>query len=538
MYQKTLKRLFFLSIILGGLSFLSSCKKDVTKIASTGWNPNLAVPVGEANFEISTLLENIDSSIVVGSSGEISIAFEETLDSISSSDVIVLDDYSQSFDLTPSGLATTPIFTSGSTYSATSPISTAYTSPNGVEINAVNFKSGQINFTVTSDFQHDIDLIITIDDIFINGSALSETVAMVYTGSLPVVKNVSVDLAGATADFTSGNTQINTLSGSIDATFTASGTPGNPILGTESLTMDLDLVNLEYENITGYFGQETLTTISDSVLFKLFQNSEMSGNIAFSNPSLTFNIQNSFGIPVDLNLSNFKTIDSTSGESTDMILATNIINLNTPSVIGNSALTSFTINKDNTTNIETLIGTKPRYLKFDFSASTNPLGNTGTLNFLESDSKIVVNAALDLPFEGSASGIAAGDTLDFSFENDVDIVESVMFRLNVDNGFPVSFKGQGKFVDENYNTVFTLFTTPTEVVKAAPVNNTTGKVNGTSSKITDISIDENKIQLLNQVKHIIIEGTVDTTDPSNTNVKFYDSYSISLKLGMQVKLQN
>lgn len=538
MYQKTLKRLFFLSIILGGLSFLSSCKKDVTKIASTGWNPNLAVPVGEANFEISTLLENIDSSIVVGSSGEISIAFEETLDSISSSDVIVLDDYSQSFDLTPSGLATTPIFTSGSTYSATSPISTAYTAPNGVEINAVNFKSGQINFTVTSDFQHDIDLVITIDDILINGSALSQSVALVYTGSLPVVQNVSVDLAGATADFTSGNTQINTLSGSIDATFTASGTPGNPILGTESLTMDLDLVNLEYENITGYFGQETLTTISDSVLFKLFQNSEMSGNIAFSNPSLTFNIQNSFGIPVDLNLSNFKTIDSTSGESTDMVLATNIINLNTPSVIGNSALTSFTINKDNTTNIETLIGTKPRYLKFDFSASTNPLGNTGTLNFLESDSKIVVNAALDLPFEGSASGIAAGDTLDFSFENDVDIVESVMFRLNVDNGFPVSFKGQGKFVDENYNTVFTLFTTPTEVVKAAPVNNTTGKVNGTSSKITDISIDENKIQLLNQVKHIIIEGTVDTTDPSNTNVTFYDSYSISLKLGMQVKLQN
>ena len=168
MYQMKLKRLFFLSIIVGGLSFLSSCKKDVTKIASTGWNPNLAVPLGEASFEISKLLENIDSSIVVGSLGEISIAFEETLDSISAADVIALDDFNQSFDLTPSGLAATPVFSSGSTYSANSPISTAYTAPNGVEINEVNFKSGQINFTVTSDFQHDIDLVITIDDILIN----------------------------------------------------------------------------------------------------------------------------------------------------------------------------------------------------------------------------------------------------------------------------------------------------------------------------------------------------------------------------------
>jgi hypothetical protein len=530
-------RMIFFQLLLGVVLIFSSCKKNVNKIASTGWNPSLAVPLGEANFLISDLLKNVDSGIVVGPLGEMSIAFEETVDSISASDLITLDNYTQNFDLTPSGLAATPVFPSGNTISASSPISTSYTAPNGVEIHDLNFSNGQLVLSVSSDFQHDVHLVFTLNDLIINGSPFTQTMDLIYTGSLPVTGMVSVPLAGASADFTAGNTLVNSLTGSVDATVTASGNPGNPILGTEKLSLDLSLNNLGYDNITGYFGQQTLANLTDSILFKLFQNSEMSGNIAFSNPSMTFNIENSFGVPVDINLGSFQSIDSISGQVTNMVLSNNVLSVNTPVTMGQTATTSFTIDRNNMTNIESLIGTKPRYMKFNIAATTNPAGKTGTLNFLEASSKILIKAELELPFEGSASGITAGDTLDFNFDNNIDIVESVMFRLNVDNGFPVSFKAQATFVDQNYQPIFTLFTSPKEVVTAAPVNSSTGRVTGKVKKITDLTIDADKTKQLNLVKYIIIEGTVDTTDPDNTNVKFYDDYSISLKLGMQVNLK-
>ena len=80
--------------------------------------------------------------------------------------------------------------------------------------------------------------------------------------------------------------------------------------------MSLGLSNLEYENLTGYFGQDPLTSASDSLLLKIFQNANSEGNIMFSNQSLTFDIENSFGVPIDINFGNIESIDSITGEST------------------------------------------------------------------------------------------------------------------------------------------------------------------------------------------------------------------------------
>lgn len=533
-----LKRLFFLSIIVGGLSFLSSCKKNLNKIAPIGWNPSLAVPVGEANFQVVDLLKNIDSGIVVGPLGEMSIAFEETVDSISAADLISLGDFNQSFDLTPSGITPTAVFPSGSTISGNSPISTTYTAPNGAEIYDLNFSNGQMVLRVSSEFKHAVELKLELSFLKINNK-IFDTIIKLNDASTQggiVTNNIIVPLSGYYASFKAGNS----IEGSVEATIIGSG---NSIDGTEKLNLDLTLQNLEYYNITGYFGQPTLVDLTDSILFKLSQSSEISGNISFTNPSMTFNIENSFGVPVDINLGSFQSIDSTSGQVTNMVLLSNsILSVKTPNSMGLTETTTFTIDKSNMPDIESLLGTKSKYLKFNIGATTNPAGKTGTLNFLEASSKIVIKAALDLPFEGNASGITARDTLDFNFDQNIDEIESVMFRLNVDNGFPLSFKAQLTFVDENYQPLFSpLFTSPTEIVKAAPVDPSTGKVTGKVKKTTDITIDAEKMKFLNLAKYVIVDGTVDTTDPTVStppNVKFYKDYSLSLKLGMQVNLKN
>jgi len=206
--------------------------------------------------------------------------------------------------------------------------------------------------------------------------------------------------------------------------------------------------------------------------------------------------------------------------------------------MGQIVNTKLTLNNQNTTNIESIIGVNPKYFKYDISAIPNPIGNTGQLNFIQSTSKMVVKANLSLPFEGKAYGISAKDTLDYSLDgSDINSIESLMFRFNVNNGFPISFNAQATFTDENYNPIFTLFDTPTSVVSGANIDGN-GKVTSSVSNVTDVVLSKIKLEMLDQVKHIIIDGVVNTTDYQNSSVKFYDSYKISFKLGFLLEVKN
>lgn len=528
--MKNFKLLLLFSILVIAVS----CQKKINKISISSWNPKIAVPIGEASFAISDLLVNIDSGIIVNELGEMSISFEQNLDTILAADFISLDDYTQIYDITPSGLTPSPTFPIGQTLSSSTSDVTSYDAPSGVVINTLNLKSGVLDLNLSSTFQHDAVLTVTVTDLVKNNSTVVEVINLNYTGNLPLVGSRQVDLTDAIADFTGGGNYTNALRISVDATIIGTG---NPIVGNETVNFSFGLKDLEYKNITGYFGQESLSSSTDSLLIKLFQNTSSLGDLSFSNPSLKFKIQNSFGIPIRLNFGNLKSIDSTSGQVTNLVMDTPNIDIAYPSSFGQSSSTEITINKDNTTNMNSLINVKPRYLVYDIDATSNPLGNLGPLNFIESTSKLIVKAELDLPFEGKAFGLELKDTMDYSYSGEVNQIESVMLRFAIDNGFPIGLTAQLTFVDENYNPIFTLFDTPQAVIQGAPVNTSTGKVLNSISSIVDITISNDKINLLKNVQHIIIKGVVGTTDYETTDVKFYDSYSIGLKLGIQVKIK-
>ena len=157
-------------------------------------------------------------------------------------------------------------------------------------------------------------------------------------------------------------------------------------------------------------------------------------------------------------------------------------------------------------------------------------------NFIESTSMMVMKSRIELPLDGYASGISASDTSDFSLGQNTNNIESIMFRLYTNNGFPIDFTGQATFVDANYLPIFSLFPTPEKIVSAASVDGA-GKVSSPTSKTTDIIMDSEKIPLLANAKYVIISGFAGTTLPLNTEVIFYDSYRIAIKLGMQVQLK-
>ena len=541
MIKMTKNKLFIRSFFLAiSILILVGCQKKINKIStSASWNPSIAVPVGEANFLISDLLVNIDSGIIVGPLGGMSIEYEENLDSVLASDFISLEDYTEVFDLTPPGLVSVPVFLNGTTLSNSENVSTSYDAPSGVEINTLNFKSGTLTLNVVSTFQHDATLNVTITDLVdVNSLPITRSLNLLYEGNPSTSQTVSVDLSGYSADFTGGGTLTNSLRASIDATITGTGTPGNPIVGDETINLSLGLSDLEYENLTGYFGQDPLTSSSDSLLLKIFQSTNNQGSLSFSNPSLTFDINNSFGVPININFDNFETIDSITGQSSPLVLSEPSLAINTPLLMGETRNTQLTLNNQNTTNIESILDVNPKYFKYDISAIPNPNGNTGQLNFIESGSKMVVKANLNLPFEGKAYGIKAKDTIDYSLDGtDVSSVESLLFRSNVDNGFPISFSAQAIFTDDNFNPIFTLSDSPISLVGGANVDSE-GKVTSSVNNITNVKLSQDQVNLLGNVEHIIIDGVINTTDYQNSTVKFYDSYGISLKLGFILEVKN
>ena len=525
--------IMFLFVVL-----IYGCKKhDLTKITGITFDQNLAIPIGYGEFGVHDLLKSADSMININASThEMSLVYRKELDTIFASDVIKLDDFTQQFNVVPAALLTTTTLSSGTTISQKTDQETDYSTQNGVELHELNFESGNLTFNVSTTIKHDVKLLINFLDLKKNGVKLSQTIDLPYMGSSPQTKSATIDLSNVSADFTAGKSAVNKLRFSVETTITGRG---NTVSNNEILNLSIGMKNLKFKNITGFFGQQKLASFTDSLLLKIFEK-PIDGSLSFTNPKLKFIVDNSFGIPIGLNFNKLTSVN----EVANQISTINVINpskiINIPNSIGSpSVLTIIDLNNSTTNNTMTnLVDASPKYLKYDISAESNPgvIGSVKPLNFIESTSRMIVKVDLELPFEGYASGMSVKDTIDFSLDQNVQNVKSVLFRLKVDNGLPLSFKGQAAFVDKNYKHLFNLFDQDTQIISAAPVNSD-GSATSQISKSTDIVISENKTLLLDQVKYIILSGLTETTQPDKKVVKLLDTNKIGMKLSVQVQLK-
>lgn len=516
---------------------LFGCKKlEFDKIAATAWNPNLAVPLAYSTFGVYDILAVADSTDLVitdPNTGELSLVYRGELYSNTAQEIVQLPNQSANFNLTPTDLALVPAisFPSGQTIQASSTDQIQLTPNAGVELHALQLKAGNLTIELSTQLKHNVELVLTLPNFTQNGSPITRTITLDYTGAVPQTSSVSINLQDAQADLTLGGTTVNTFE--VETSVTVTGT-GQPITGTESVSMDLSMAGLEFENATGYFGQQNFAVSNDSILIKLFQNAS-AGYFELTNPRVDFIIENSFGFPGRLNLSNLKTINANTGQEFPLTGYPSVVNITAPTNMGQVSTTTLQLNSSNTANMNTLVSSVPKYFYFEGSALSNPDGQTSNLNFIEDDSRLRVRGELELPLEGFAYGFALKDTIDFNLGTDIDLIQYVMFRLIVDNGFPVDLAAQMKFMDQNYTPLFSVFNTPSTLVEAALVDGN-GKVTQRTKKVNDIVLTESQVALLSQVKYLEIEGIAQTLNgPNGQVVKLYDDYSIFVKLSMQVE---
>jgi len=516
-----------------------SCKKyDPSKITSTSWNPNIAIPLAYAEFDVYDILARTDSNdlvVIDPNQGTIALVYTGEVASYNADDIIQISDQNTvvNYSNADFGIPVSGAFSGTITTNQTETVNPTVNA--GVELYTVNFKNGALNIGVTTDLKHDVDITITIPELLESGSALTRTISLVYAGTTPQVGNVSIDLTGTHLDLSKGNTTFNEFD--ILSSITVNGT-GQIITGAETCQLTMDFTGLEFKNTTGYFGQQPVGVDNDSILLKLFQ-SNLGGYFELSDPKIRFTIKNSFGFPIEMAFNNLKTIDVAGSNTYNLTGYPNPFPVAAPATMGQITTSVLELNSSNTTNITTVITPTPKYFYFEAAGLSNPLGNVGgsVVNFMEDTSKFTVDAELEMPLKGFAYGFGITDTIPFEFSENIEEIESVLFRFNITNGFPVDLTTSITVVDSNYALLHTFATTSDQFLQSAAVGSD-GRVNAPTNKITDITLNRSELNSLANGKYLIIGAVSETlngANPTNQVVEFLDSYKVDFKLGMQIQ---
>ncbi len=533
----TVSRKALYTLGLGVLVFLifaltSGCRKkyDPDKFASGSWDPNLAVPIAYSNFGVHDILDRAEAEdlfVIDPESGLLALVYTGEAFSFAANEVLQLapQNFSASFTASDFNFPILPSFNEQAEGSVDETFS--FAAPNGEELYSIELSSGLLTLSAETSVQHPIELTFSFPYITQFGVPLEITLPIPPASSA----SVDVDLADYLLDFTGGGGDPNTISAEITASISGNG---NPINGNENISASIGISNLQFAIATGDFGQQSVGADGDSILIAIFQNAEQ-GYFELTNPRLMLDITNSFGFPTEVDITTLETVDTDNGQTYPMTGYPNPVLIGHPNTPGDSVLTTLVFDAENTSNISNIITPVPKYLNFEFQGTSNPAGQAAIPNFITGDSRLKINARLELPLEGFAYGFVVRDTIEFDFAETVEEVEWVKIRINALNGFPVDLSSQVYLADADFNIIDTLLTSNDQVLQSGQVN-AIGRVVTPTQKITDVLIPRDRIDMLYDAAHLIIVAESNTLNGSSGEIiGLYDDNFIELRLGLQVQ---
>jgi hypothetical protein len=520
---------------------LASCIKDrfdLNKLTSSEWNPTFAVPLINSKMGVYDILAASDSSelVVIDQSGLIALVYRGELISYEAKDIVALPNQEEVTQLTLNASQSTTLTTVGSV-TVQENFNYAYLTTSSVYIDSLNLKNGTLDINIISDFRHSGSLTITMPTLKKNNLPFQATIPINFMGSVPVNLGQNFDITGYSLAMTNGN---NSIPINYSLTLTNSGQPLSP---GENLTATMGLNGWEFSRIFGNFGQQIVSIDRDSINLNVFNNSS-GGYFALVNPKLKLTVNNSFGFPVNIHFNTFESYNQITGVITPIALTTfpNPFAINYPALnqIGSTVSNNLLINKTNS-NVDSLITPTPKFFIFGIEGRSNPVGPPvpPATNFMTDQSRFKIDMEVELPLEGFAYGFSIVDTLDFEFGENIEEVEKVLFRINVENGFPVDLRMQMVFLDQFLIPVDTMLSIYSNLVASGSVG-ANGKVSSPTTKITDVTYNRARIENLNKAKYVIVRGESNTlnasgANPSNPIIKLYDDYFFNVRVGMKVE---
>ena len=533
LFKKKYRKFILIGFLFSVFSafMLDSCIKkedfDFKKLAGFEYSPNVALPLIHSQLTLRDILNDLDTTHLFQETSThfLYLVYSQTVFSQRANQLIVLPDQNIGTSLNFSTGAIVDSFT----YSPAT-INYAFTSPNNQRYDSITLKSGNFNFAINANINHNARIYITIPNATKNGAIFNKYINYSYFGFNPVIINDTLSLAGYKIKFATGNKlQIN-----YKVVVYADGNPDN---SPYNLSLGESLTSLLYSNMFGYLGQINFNLNQDSVYIDIFKNN-IGGSMFFLDPKIIVNANNAMGIPLALTFNQMQAYSFVNPP-----YAVNITGMPSPwqvadptsAQMGQSILSSFQLDNTNS-NIKTAINMSPKFVSFKINALANPTGNTAIPNFVLDTSRFSVALQVNLPLYGYASNFKLQDTIKFSFNTNVNNLEWVLFKINTDNGFPVDAIQQIYFADSIGHKIDSLLPPQQQTLLSGIVGSPPDyKVIAPTHKHIETKLYSDRLSKLGNTKKLLIFSHLATTSSGQDTVKFYSDYNVDIKIGVQAQ---
>lgn len=503
----------------------------MNNLADGTWNPSLAAPLVNSSLNLENMIAEYDNDglVQVDANNFISLYYKSKIYTMQVEELVDLPNQVLPKSIQLDATEQAALITNGSVQ-ADRVDNFQFDTGGEAEITSMNIKSGSVQVSLSSQYQHSGTLTIILPKVKKVGTPFKMVIPLNYAGSVPL----TVEQAGYLSGY---KMEMEALGGGneIEIQYELElNNSGNTVLPADAINLLISFNDLEFSALFGYLGQHNLEIPADSIDISLFNNS-IAGSFTLEDPRFNLIIHNSFGMPVGAEVVQF---DAISNSGTIAFNGPNIpgqLVVNSPNMgqIGQSVTTEIYLDRNNS-NIAQVLNSKPHQIIYQMNALGNPNGQSSN-NFATDSSKVEVEIEMELPLHGAVSELVIQDTMDFNFEQDIQMIEEAMFRLDIENGFPIDANVQLYFTDAHHNILDSLVVGNTNIISSGALASN-GKVSQPSHKVTDIFMDASRIDNIRQVEKVIIRGEMSTTQNGSTPVKIYSDYFLNVRLGAQTKL--
>lgn len=397
------------------------------------------------------------------------------------------------------------------------------------ELRELKFATASFDYEFTSTLASDLELNLNFPGSDKNGNEIDTTITI----SAGATTTGSINMNNTILDLTQDPAQNHSrLPIAVSATLLGT-TSMVTVDSSDALDMTFEMANLQFGHIKGFFGTQQITIDAGAVDLAIDFLDNFEGSISFAEPSISMDVTNSIGLPIELVLdfASYKDGTAYALNGPDYVLPY-------PTTLGNTA--TGTLSFDNTNSSIVDVFTLPKD-SIVYGGEVNVNHDTatfGTDNFVTNTSSISGDLLMEMPFYFTASGLAFGDTLATDLDNanalpEGATLESAKILLQTTTTLPLDANVQIKFYDASWNEVM--------MKDLGLMESGTPDASGiiTTANVLDseLALDAVEALTLLNAKHIVAEATMDTYNAGNDPVKLRTDATLKLDLGVQLQVK-
>ena len=534
--QKNSALLPLMALLLASLVIEGCTKREFNlneDTALTGTlDPAFAVPLVHGTWSFGEVLDAIEipATLETDASGEITAifpfdAFQTSpiqlvpLSESADADLVLNEEQAMALSLLPAGEE----INIGFSKAFEVPM------PELAEVDSVWLGGGALTIIMESALPLNLTAVGVCENLVIEGQPLTVELALL-TGSQTT--NLSIPMTGATLIGTGAESLTLSWAWSVVVAST-----GQSVDSGEALSIQ---TTFEEVAVTGAFGNFS-SELSHPIEARMAMPELTSWDPALfylSAPRLVFEVKNSFGVDLGLNITELALVDGQNTTPLEGPAIDNFPDLAGAAAVGDTAWTVHILdNAGMNPDLSDVMNAAPDSLQLIGTVDVLPPAMVG--QFATATDILSCTGALEVPLAGWAQGVTWQDTLDTPISEELRAgvappldwmdVASLSFRFIVDNGWPLELNGSVNFINAAGDSLL-----------AGPGMSIPGGTDVPATAIVDYTLDRALALELMEMDcaGVAVAWTLATTDAAaGQSVQVYDQDAMSMRIAAKVECQ-